>query len=244
MFTSLLNKTAEIQTLERTQGLTGETTEAWVTRDSYPCRYEKSAAPRVFDAEYKATLRDFIFFFDKGVVVRNHDRILVDGYTFDVVGSHNIDGMLNPHVEVLARVNDTSDEATPVAAYVPVAPTVVTLGPASFNSNSIQARIEITDEGEYTIEEAGIVWEQGSGESTPAEDTLPENSGYNNEESVVGAYPPGVYQFNMAGLNDNQQYAYRAWVRSGNKYFYSTVQVEQVTTQAQTGGGSGGGGAI
>jgi len=247
MFTRLQTKTAEIQTVSLTQDAIGQTEEAWVKTASHICRYEQNAKARVIDGAYKVTLEDYIFFFDKGVVVTNEQRIVIDNRIFDVIASFDIEGMIAPHVEVYARFNGFVEQNTPVATYVPppppvvVPPIVVTNSPTNVATSTINAPAVITDFGDYDIDEIGIVWQAGGTVAKPDEDTLPADSGYSQVLSISGIINPNnPYTFGMSGLSPSTSYVYRAWARSGAKYFYSDTEIQQTTSAAQDGGGGGG----
>ena len=245
MFTRLQTKTAEIQTVSLTQDAIGQTEEAWVKLDSHICRYEQNAKARVIDGAYKVTLEDYIFFFNKGVVVTNEQRIIIDNRIFDVIASFDIEGMIAPHVEVYARFNGFVEQNTPVATYVPpvpppfVPPTVVSLAPSSFNTNRIVSSASVSDFGDYPdIDQIGVVWRVGGTLPAPAEDTLPADTDYGNVVALtLSVNLNNSYGVTITGLDDNTGHVYRAFARSGSKYFYSDIEFQQTTEQEQSGGG-------
>lgn len=105
MFTSLLNKTANVSRKTFIQGQSGDVSETWATAGTYPTRYAKSTNPRVTDGQYKTTVDEFLFFFETGTDIVLEDNIEVDGKTFIVKGIYTFDdGDDAHHMEVIANI--------------------------------------------------------------------------------------------------------------------------------------------
>lgn len=107
MFTRLLNKTCVVQQKSLTQNGIGETSETWADINEYKTRYEKSNKSRVIDENYKISLDEYLFFFDKDAVLGRDDRIIVDSKIFNVLSFEIISGFSGDHhVEVYAIYYD------------------------------------------------------------------------------------------------------------------------------------------
>lgn len=112
MFTSLLNKTANISRKTLTQQAMGEVVETWsVVYSGLACRYNKKTLKISDDSfrTYKTTTTDYMFFFDSGNDIILADRIEVDSKVFLVNEVVTLDGASTAHhMQVICSLVENS----------------------------------------------------------------------------------------------------------------------------------------
>jgi len=106
-FSSLLNKTADVQVKSFFTEANGERTETWLALDTHPTRLTKNGSAKVVEGVYKVTTDDFLFFFDPGVDIEREYRIVCDGLTYNVIAVYRANDSDNEHhVQVYAGRQD------------------------------------------------------------------------------------------------------------------------------------------
>jgi hypothetical protein len=99
-------------------------------------------------------------------------------------------------------------------------PTVTTSTPTSIMTDNVDGRGSIIFSGLSAVTERGFVWSTSS-QSDPG-NVAPGSSGYANVNTDTGSFFAGDFSQNIAGLDSDTTYYYRAYARNTEGYGYGS----------------------